>query len=86
MKFLVSRHAEEEMRGARFHASGWSQCLRIRGSAFRSPEARRFSSRVWNPGMGKCTGFRAVVATKKEPPVVVTVYQTSKIEKYWRPG
>jgi hypothetical protein len=29
--------------------------------------------------------LRAVVATEKEPPVVVTVYRTSKIEKYWRP-
>jgi len=29
--------------------------------------------------------LRAVVATDKEPPVVVTVYRTSKIEKYWRP-
>jgi hypothetical protein len=29
--------------------------------------------------------LRVVVATDKEPPVVVTVYRTSKIEKYWRP-
>jgi len=28
--------------------------------------------------------LRAVVATEKEPPVVVTVYRTGKIEKYWR--
>jgi len=27
----------------------------------------------------------AVVAMHKEPPVVVTVYRRSKIEKYWRP-
>jgi hypothetical protein len=25
------------------------------------------------------------VAAEKEPPVVVTVYRTSKVEKYWRP-
>jgi len=25
------------------------------------------------------------MARDKEPPVVVTVYRTSKIEKYWRP-
>jgi hypothetical protein len=29
--------------------------------------------------------LRAVVATRKVPPVVVTVYRTGKIEKYWRP-
>jgi hypothetical protein len=28
---------------------------------------------------------RAVVAMDKDPPVVVTVYRTSKVEKYWRP-
>ena len=28
--------------------------------------------------------LRTVVAMEKEPPVVVTVYRTSKIEKYWR--
>ena len=36
-------------------------------------------------GDGKMYLSRAVVATEKEPPVVVTVYRTSKIEKYWRP-
>jgi hypothetical protein len=29
--------------------------------------------------------LRAVVATDKEAPVVVTVYRTSRIEKYWGP-
>jgi len=29
--------------------------------------------------------LRVVLATEQEPPVVVTVYRTSKIEKYWRP-
>jgi hypothetical protein len=29
--------------------------------------------------------LRTVVAAEKEPPVVVTVYRASKLEKYWRP-
>ncbi len=33
---------------------------------------------------GKMYLERAVMAVDKEPPVVVTVYRTSKIEKYWR--
>jgi hypothetical protein len=36
-------------------------------------------------GDGKIYLLRAVVATDNQPPVVVTVYRTSKIEKYWRP-
>jgi hypothetical protein len=27
--------------------------------------------------------LRAVVAEDEEPPVIITVYRTSKIEKYW---
>jgi hypothetical protein len=34
---------------------------------------------------GKMYLLRAVVAAGREPPVVVTVYRTSKIAKYWRP-
>jgi len=33
---------------------------------------------------GKTYLVRAVVATAKQPAVVVTVYRTSKIEKYWK--
>jgi hypothetical protein len=36
-------------------------------------------------GDGRMYLLRAVVAMEKEPPVVVTVYRTGKIEKYWRP-
>ena len=28
--------------------------------------------------------LRAMVAEEKQPPVVVTVYRTSKVSKYWR--
>jgi hypothetical protein len=36
-------------------------------------------------GDGRMYLLRAVVAMEKEPSVVVTVYRTGKIEKYWRP-
>jgi hypothetical protein len=34
---------------------------------------------------GRIYLVRAFVATDKEPPLVITVYRTSKIAKYWRP-
>jgi hypothetical protein len=34
---------------------------------------------------GKMYLLRAVVAEDEDPPVIVTVYRTSKIGKYWRP-
>jgi DMSO/TMAO reductase YedYZ molybdopterin-dependent catalytic subunit len=36
-------------------------------------------------GDGTMYLLRAVVAADKDPPVLVTLYRTSKIEKYWRP-
>ncbi len=84
MRFLVSRHAEEEMVRRQIPRE-WL------GSVLESPEQRvpqpgdkeilqsRFTARD-----GKMYLLRAVVATDKEPPVVVTVYRTSKIERYWR--
>ncbi|BAC88503.1 gsr0562 [Gloeobacter violaceus PCC 7421] len=35
---------------------------------------------------GKTYLLRAYVNSSVEPARVVTVYRTSKIEKYWRPG
>src|SRR5207244_3976186 len=44
---------------------------------------------VWQSRFTAANGrmylLRVVVAVDKEPPVIVTVYRTSKIEKYWRP-
>ena len=37
-------------------------------------------------GGAKIYLLRAVVAEDRDPPVVVTVYRTSKIDKYWRPA
>ena len=34
---------------------------------------------------GRIYLVRAVVAIDKEPPLVITVYRTSKVQKYWRP-
>ena len=35
-------------------------------------------------GTGKTYLVRIVVAGDADPPVVVTLYRTSKIEKYWK--
>ena len=35
-------------------------------------------------GSGKKFLVRAIVADQNDPPVVITVYRTSKIHKYWR--
>lgn len=34
---------------------------------------------------GRVILLRVIVATDVDPPLVVTVYRTSKVAKYWRP-
>jgi len=43
-----------------------------------------YQSRVTD-GAGRPYLIRAVVSTETTPGVVLTVYRTSKIQKYWRP-
>ena len=66
--------------------------FRLRGSAVLAtpeqqlPEAGRkiaLQSR-FTDDYGKLYLVRVIFATDKEPPVVITVYRTSKIQKYWR--
>ena len=74
MKFRLSWHAEEEM-ARRQIAREWLE------SVLDNPQ-QRF------PQPGGMEIFQSLLESKdgmeKEPPVVVTVYRTSKIEKYWR--
>ena len=85
MKVLVSRHAQEEMARRQIPREWLASLLenpqqRVPQSGGKEILQSRFKS-----GDGKIFLLRAVVAADKEPPVVVTVYRTSKIEKYWRP-
>ena len=84
MRFLISRHAEEEMVRRQIPRE-WLE------SVLEDPEQRvpqlgdkEILQSRFTAGDGKMYLLRVVVATENEPPVVVTVYRTSKIEKYWR--
>jgi len=85
VKFRLSDHAEKEL-ARRQIPRDWldsvldhpeqcfeeSEATEVRQSRFRSPDARIYLLRVF-------------VATDKQPPVIITVYRTSKVAKYWRP-
>jgi hypothetical protein len=83
-EFRVSRHAEWEMarRGiplamARSVVDAPEQRLRDEsGSAWIYQSRVRFAD-------GRIYLLRVVVAEEHTPPVVITAYRTSKIEKYW---
>ncbi len=85
MPYAISRHALEEMvRRGIPRAEVESVLASPEQRISQSPEVEILQSRFKTTG-GKMLLLRVVVASGKEPPVVITAYRTSKIEKYWRP-
>lgn len=84
MNFQLSRHAQEEMllRGIP---------LALVESVLEHPQQivpeygdkEAYQSKIAF-GSGKIFLLRVIVAKDVEPPEVVTLYRTTKIEKYWR--
>ncbi|MBU0679214.1 MAG: DUF4258 domain-containing protein [Verrucomicrobia bacterium] len=84
MKFRYSRHAEEELRLRRIPRAVVDKVLRKPQQIVpERPPRRAYQSQV-DVGGGRMMLVRAIVDDRVEPAVVVTVYRTSKIEKYWR--
>lgn len=85
MNFRLSRHAEWEMARRNIPAA-------MVQAVMDSPEQRlrdesRAGAWVYQSRLrfedGKLYLLRVVVAEEHTPPLVVTAYRTSKIEKYW---
>lgn len=85
MKCQFSRHAREEMTRRRIPLEWIDLLLDTPEQHFEeAPGKEVLQSRV-EAENGKIYLLRAIVATDKIPPVLVTVYRTSKVEKDWRP-
>jgi hypothetical protein len=88
MDFRVSRHAESEMR-RRGIPLALVQAVMNHPEQRLVDESRKgrwiYQSRLPFEG-GTIYLVRVVVDEDDEPPAVVTVYRTSKIEKYWSAG
>jgi len=84
MTFKISLHAESEMR--RRHISG-----NFVDSVLDCPQQiveeygdkKAYQSQI-DFGNGKIYLLRVIVNEAVNPKIVVTVYKTSKIDKYWR--
>ena len=84
MGLRLSRHAVEEARRREIP-------LEILDAVIAHPEQivtlgatlAVYQSRTTDPA-GKVYLIRAIVSTVETPGIVVTVYRTSKIQKYWR--
>lgn len=85
MNIRLSRHAEEEI-ARRQIPRAWLESV-LANPQQRVPQSdgkEVLQSRIASED-GKMYLLRVVVAMDREPPLAVTVYRTSKIEKYWRP-
>ncbi len=84
MSFVLSKHAEEEIKRRGIPWEFLKQVLE-------SPEqiilekngAKAYQSKVTFEN-GKVYLIRAIVSDEIQPSVVITVYRTSNISKYWR--
>lgn len=85
MRLLISRHAEDEMVRRQIPREWLGSVLEKPEQRVPHPGGKEVLQSRFTSADGKMYLLRIVVAIEKEPPVVVTVYRTSKIEKYWRP-
>jgi hypothetical protein len=84
-EFLLTRHAKEEMERRQISVLDVTK-------VFAAPEQIEvvrqgrsvYQSRIEMGKPPKIYLLRIFVDTDRQPPVIVTVYRTSKIQKYWR--
>lgn len=80
----LSLHAEEEVVRRRIPLA-WVESVReFPEQRVRQDDDTDILQSRFRADAGRMYLARAVVAKDKEPPVVVTIYRTSRIEKYWR--
>ena len=84
MRYKISRHAREEMERRNISTEIVESVLRQSEKIIDAPEAKKvYQSRI-EFQEGKTFLVRVFVAEGGDIPVVITVYRTSRIEKYWR--
>ncbi|NLE68458.1 MAG: DUF4258 domain-containing protein [Lentisphaerae bacterium] len=83
-KFRYSLHAREELLRRSIPQAVADEVLRHPEQIVIERASRKtYQSRI-DFGDGKVFLVRVIVDDMPEPPVVVTAYRTSKIQKYWR--
>jgi len=84
MKFRISKHALEEMERRNIpHDLLESVLDHPQQVVFEKGGKKAYQSKV-DFGHGKIYLLLAIVNEDVDPAVVVTVYRTSKVDKYWR--
>jgi hypothetical protein len=84
MTYKISRHAQIEMERRQISLSSVESVLDNPQQIIIEREGRKVYQSKVDFGNGKIFLLRVIVADDIDPKVVITVYRTSKIEKYWR--
>jgi len=84
MKFHVSKHANEESERRDITPEILEAVLENPDQIVEEYEGKKAYQSKIDSGSGKIYLVRAIVKEYSDNAVVVTVYRTSKIDKYWR--
>ncbi len=84
MKYRLSNHALEEMTRRRIPHVFVELVLNQPQQVILEREGRKVYQSKLDFGQGKTHILRIIIDENTEPYTIITVYRTSKIEKYWR--
>jgi Domain of unknown function (DUF4258) len=84
MDFYISRHTEEQCEQRGISSEMLNTVLQNPQQVIEDAEGKRiYQSQVYFAS-GKTYLIRAIVSEKTKPAIVITVYKTSQISRYWR--
>lgn len=84
MEFRLSNHAKEEMQRRGIPLEFVESVLNNSQQIVEEIGGRKAYQSQIDFGDGRMFLLRVIVAEDVDPAVVVTVYRTSKVDKYWR--
>lgn len=84
MTYRLSRHAQEELQRRAIPVALLESVLQHPQQILLEKSGMKAYQSQLDFGSGKMYLLRAIVNDRVDPGVVVTVYRTSKISKYWR--
>lgn len=83
LEYRYSKHALEEIQRRRIEKETVDSILKNPGQIIEEKDKKILQSLIEFKNT-KNYVVRAIIATDTEPNIVITVYRSSKIKKYWR--
>ena len=84
MSFYISRHAEEELERRGISREFLDSVLQNPQQIVDDRDGKKAYQSQFEFENGKTYLVRAIVADNTKPAIVLTVYRTSQIARYWR--